>query len=218
MAKPPIFASPALPTELLRYVVHHCVYPTTLVVCSSQEDFLSCLAQDIASPSALPLGDQSPNPSPALLTASLQQLSVAKHIQTVFVPTVSHLRAYTSVFPVGIHKVPPPPSGASRNPRLIVYGFLDIHRESSEWSAQALSNSAAILVEAAKDLDFQATIIEPQRSGEEVTSSAALLGEVLPVLAGSAKKDENGEWIGRAVDVRGVLGRWFRFQDVTWKR
>ncbi len=138
MSSSRIFASPALPTELLRYVIHQCAYPTALVICSSKEDFLASVAHDISNPPALgPDGSAFRSSMPELLSATLQQVGIAKHIQTVFVPTVSHLRAYLAVFSAGEHKVPPPPSdGRRRSPRLIIYGFLDLHRGSSEWSAQ----------------------------------------------------------------------------------
>ncbi|KAH8885547.1 hypothetical protein GQ53DRAFT_751234 [Thozetella sp. PMI_491] len=219
MAVTPIFASPALPTELLRYILQHCVYPTTLIVCSAKDDFLASLAHDIAHNSAGDAGGRIASASASeLLTASLQQLGVAKHIQTVFVPTVSHLRAYLSVFAVGAHTVPPPPSGPSKVPRLLLYGFLDIHRGTSEWTAQALSNTVSILLDAASDLSFQATIVEPRTREGRTVSLESFLDERMPVVKGGARQDEQGNWMGRTVDAGRVLGRWFDYRKVEWER
>ena len=221
-ASPPIFASPALPSEVLRYIIHHCAWPTTLIVCSSKEHFLASFAHDVASmPGAHPdAPEQTLSSSPEVLTASLQQLGVARHIQAVFVPTVSHLRAYLAAFPAGVNKVPPPPvaDGLPSNARLVVYGLLDTHRESSEWSAQALGNTLAVLIETATDLAVQAVVIEPSQQGDELVSMDTLLGEHLPVLNGGSQRYSTAGFADRRVQVRRVLGRWFQFKEVTWKR
>ena len=223
---PPLFVSPALPTELLRYVIHHCVYPTTLIVCSSKEDFLSSLSHDISNP---PVQEQEErlhsDSAPELLSAALQQVGVARHIQTVFIPTVSHLRAYLAVFATGEHKVPPPPptpSDKHTQPRLVIYGFLDMHHGSSEWSAQGLSSTMAILLETASDLGFEAVLIEPRMSGENPASHLGRLAEPLPVLTGSAGRTGPGLDTemrrGRTVTAQRVLARWVQFKEVSWKR
>ncbi|KAL2170240.1 hypothetical protein VTG60DRAFT_5016 [Thermothelomyces hinnuleus] len=92
-----------------------------------------------------------------LLTPHLAQLSTTRHIRTVFVPTVSHLRAFLSVFTVDssltsgkapVAPPPPLPLPAARRALLVVYNLLGIHRNTSEWSVQGLGTSCAALVEA----------------------------------------------------------------------
>src|ERR1044071_2870462 len=46
-ATSPVFLSPALPSDLIHYIIHHCTYPTTIIVCSSRAEFLSTLTQDV---------------------------------------------------------------------------------------------------------------------------------------------------------------------------
>ncbi|AEO60827.1 hypothetical protein MYCTH_2310470 [Thermothelomyces thermophilus ATCC 42464] len=106
-----------------------------------------------------------------LLTPHLAQLSTARHIRTVFVPTVSHLRAFLSVFtvdssltsgkaPVAPPPPPPQPSPAARRALLVVYNLLGIHRNTSEWSVQGLGTSCAALVEAGVREGLAVVVVE----------------------------------------------------------
>jgi hypothetical protein len=248
----PVFLSPALPTELLWHIVHHCTFPSTLVVCSSRVEFLSAASRQIKHQKhplhsargaeyeeAADEGGQEANlkegqlPRPSstadaraaqLLTAPLYQVAVARHIRVVFVPTVSHLRAYLTVFSVADSKVAAPPSPAHgvgtapKQPLLLIYGLLDLHHSTSEWSVQGISNTAAIFVETARRIGFQAVAVEPRTYWG--TQMEALLAERMPILSGSARRAgpdlEGSGWTGRTVDVRSVLKRWFRFQPGDW--
>ncbi|KAJ9151103.1 hypothetical protein NKR19_g4991 [Coniochaeta hoffmannii] len=272
MTRAPVFFSPATPSELATYVSSQCVYPTTLVICTSQQEFDDALSEDIAremrlhnpshpqeqgeeeEPQEPDHGDpmeadaethdsqdmsamyESPDQAPTwmspLLQHSIQRVAIAKHIRFVFIPSVSHLRAWLTVFPPADPKtVEPPPSRAAiafahktdTAPLLLLYGFLDLHRDTSEWSAQGLGSSAATLVEAARHAGLRAVIAEPRVGWDErVRDSEALLGEEIPMLSGAERRavardqDDGGGWIGRTVTVRRVLGRWFRCQDGPW--
>lgn len=237
----PIVLSPATPTELLQYILAYETYPTTLLICSTRADFLSLLTQDAQS-QILQQGENRRNdrddleashlPSP-LLAAPIYQVAVARHIRILFFPTVTHLRTYLAVFTPQDSKVPPPPplpqakgleattpvsASASnrrhRPPLLLAYGFLSQHRDTSEWSAQGIGSTAAALVEAASRHDFRVAVVEPRGGGGHATFNA-LLSESAPVLSGGTRRIE-GAWMGRTVEVRSVLGRWFRFQIGQW--
>lgn len=165
-----------------------------------------------------------------LLVQSIHRVAVAKHIRVVFVPSVSHLRAWLAVFPPADSKtVQPPPAAAmaafSRKtdiaPLLLLYGFLDLHRDTSEWSAQGLSNTAATLIEAARLAALRPVIVEQRIDwSEQLRDSESLLSEEIPLLSGAerraAAREGGSGWIGRTVSVRRVLGRWFRFQEDVW--
>ncbi|KAK0620043.1 hypothetical protein B0T14DRAFT_520490 [Immersiella caudata] len=249
----PVFLSPALPTELLWHIVHHCAFPSTLVVCSSRVEFLSAVSRQVkhqkhphhpargaeyeeaadegGQEASVKKEGQLPRPfstadarAAQLLAAPLYQVAVARHIRVVFIPTVSHLRAYLSVFSVADAKVTAPPSPthgigtAPKEPLLLVYGLLDLHRSTSEWSVQGISNTAAAIVETTRRVGFQAVAVEPQ-TYEEVCMEN-LLAERMPILSGSARRPgpdlEGSGWTGRTVDVRSVLRRWFRFRHGDW--
>lgn len=243
----PLFLSPALPTELLWHIIHYCTFPSTLVVCARRHEFLSSVTQQIRHQESQAgahdftrpeeadgvRNEEQPRPPHVdtravqlLAAAPLYQVAVARHIRVVFIPTVSHLRAFLSVFSMDDSKVSAPPSSAHdvpasrKPPSLLIYGFLDLHRDTSEWSVQGVSNTAAVLVETAKRLAFQAVAVEPRTLGAEV-SMDEMLAERMPILSGSARRTgpdfEGSGWTGRTVDARRVLGRWFRFQSGDWE-
>ncbi|KAI0013012.1 hypothetical protein F4779DRAFT_471680 [Xylariaceae sp. FL0662B] len=239
MSLTPLFLSPALPSELLTYILNHHAYPTTLIVCSSRSDFLACLADDIrrqAIPAASP-GEQGLESSPSsippdanqeqlkhqLLSSPLYQIATSRHIRVVYIPTVTHLRAYLAVFTPDDSKVPAPPPGFSTSRQrlhIILYGFLEIHRDTSEWSAQGLSNSASALVELGDRLAWQTVVVEPRKSDGPGRTFEDLLKETAPYLSGGTRRQgldsEAGGWSGRIVEVGRVMKRWFRFQRGQW--
>lgn len=226
---PPVFLSPALPSDLLQFVINHCTYPTTLIVCGDRSEYLASLAHDLLTqqhekephtadkphgttvqedtagpfnpnstddePShAIPLSaaDRPPqakshahHPKPSstnfqsishpLVACNLAQLATTRHIRTIFVPTVSHLRAFLSVFSVNqsssgagkalVPPIPPPlvpPSAMALKgrPLLVAYNFLALHRGTSEWSVQGLGASGAALVEAGRREGLGVVVVE----------------------------------------------------------
>ncbi|KAL0930649.1 uncharacterized protein CTRU02_214724 [Colletotrichum truncatum] len=216
----PTVLSPASPSELLHYIVTYQTYPTTLIICCSQEEFISSLVADVRKRSTQEDSHHSEeHPPHPLLAAPLFQEAIARHIRLLFIPTVIHLRANLSVFSPEDSLVPPPPnispsSGKHHPPLLLVYGFLHLHRDSSEWSAQGISCSAALLVEAARRTAFKPVIVEPKHL-EGHNEFEALLHDDAPILSGSSRRTEGG-WTGRTVEIRRVLGRWFHFQTGQW--
>ncbi|KAI3395938.1 hypothetical protein diail_649 [Diaporthe ilicicola] len=241
MPPTPLILSAALPSELLTYIIRHHEYPTTLIICSSQAAFVNSLISDARQSLAVaPDGSQDLS---SLLSSPLYQVAIARHIRMVFVPTVSHLRACLSVFVTRDSKVPPPPpniaSGQARSrPLLLVYGFLALHRDTSEWSAQGISSTATCLVEAARRVGFRAVVVDPPRAvvhdeggseGQEAGGDDKLVGneteqtlmsEEVPVLSASARRTgadpDEADWTGRTVTLMRILGRWFRYRPGDW--
>ncbi|KAI0120370.1 hypothetical protein F4776DRAFT_251535 [Hypoxylon sp. NC0597] len=242
-----LFLSPALPSELLTYVLNHHIYPTTLIICSSRSDFLTTLADDvlyretgcpeelipvehsIEAPISTPTPDvhntnqEEIRQRHRLLSSPLYQVATSRHIRVVYIPTVTHLRAYLSVFSPDDSKIPVPPANFNLSggfpPCIILYGFLDIHRDTSEWSAQGLSNSASTLVGLGDRLSWQTVIVEP-RKHNSVSSFEGMLKEAVPFLSGGGRRpapdSEEGGWTGRTVEVGRVMKRWFHFQRGQW--
>ncbi|CCC11691.1 unnamed protein product [Sordaria macrospora k-hell] len=320
----PLFYSPALPSELLWYIIHRCSYPTTLIVCSSRLEFLTALARDIKGgqqgeeeqesrgqrrewqerqqslhqvseqgttsskdeeAQEAPIQGQHPPTQPRspsrnncpnttsskintstgpgswtssqFLASPLYQLAVARHIRTVFIPTVSHLRAFLSVFDTNTtssannnnnnnkqqqqqqqhwtatsldnnnNNNKKAPSVTKR--QIIVYGLLSLHRDSSEWSVQGLNNTLSVLLEAGRRVRLGVGVVEPveyddQKSDLRRRSMDDLLGDKMPVVSRSALRGAAGAGdlllersvAGKTVDVRRVLGRWFRFGIGEW--
>ncbi|KAI8962302.1 hypothetical protein F5Y11DRAFT_195346 [Daldinia sp. FL1419] len=243
---PFLLLSPALPSELLTYILTHHAHPTTLIICSSRSEFLASLADDVLQETApsdgvAPIGHPpetstfttAPDAPGAkqeqvrqrhrLLSSPLYQIATSRYIRVVYIPTVTHLRAYLSVFSPEDSKVAVPPSyhDSPRKcaPCIILYGFLETHRDTSEWSAQGLGNSASALVELGHRLSWQIIVIEPRRS-RSASPFEDFLRENVPFLSGGGRRlgpnADAGGWTGRTAEVGRVMKRWFCFQLGEW--
>ncbi|KAL4722540.1 hypothetical protein ACLX1H_010418 [Fusarium chlamydosporum] len=214
MTSQPIVLAPATPSELLSYIISHHRYPTTIIIGSPKAEFQASLVEDIVHHLTLQddSEDSTTEPSHVLLKAPLYQIAISRHIRILFAPTVTHLRAYLSVFTPKDSSIPAPPNHtpSSRAPLLLVYGLLALHRDASEWSAQGIGNSAALLVDAASRTGFRAAVIEPKGIGGH-ENLEHLEGEMIPLLNGTARRDD-GSWSGRTVTTKQILNRWFEFE------
>ena len=108
---------------------------------------------------------------------------------------------------------------------IIVYGLLELHRDTSEWSVQGLGSSFAVLVEAGWRAGQSIVVLEEKVGGDEGHSDGdkrfqRVWEERLPMLNGNVRRagleGEGAVWSGRTVEVRRVLGRWFRFGRADW--
>lgn len=239
----PLILSPALPSELLTHIIRQHQHPTTLIVCSSQAEFLQSLVADAQKSLSAAADGSQEHALSSLLSSPLYQVAIARHIRMIFVPTVSHLRACLSVFTTNDSKVPSPPETAPvrarARPLLLVYGFLALHRDTSEWGAQGISSTATGLVEAARRVGFRAVVVDPPRAvlqaeddaGAQGTGDVArveneteqtVLSEDVPVLSASARRAgadlDEADWTGRTVTLARVLGRWFRYRQGDWAK
>ncbi|KAH8173444.1 hypothetical protein LIA77_07699 [Sarocladium implicatum] len=223
MTPRPTVLSPASPSELLAIIITSDRHPSTLVVGATRQDFLDGLARDVLPPpEPLPESVEEPVPQTkhSLLINTLLQIAVSRHIRVVFVPSVTHLRAWMTVFSPSHGQIPGPPAPRSTDtPSLIVYGLVELHKDTSEWSAQGVGGSVATFVEAAVRHRFKPVLVEPRRrdcEGSEAPTEdqapAAFGDEKLPLLKGTAMRDD-GTWAGRTVELYRVLGRWFSFEE-----
>ncbi|CZR64968.1 uncharacterized protein PAC_14868 [Phialocephala subalpina] len=264
MPSPPLALTPALPSELLTYVLAHQVYPTNLVICQSRDTFLASLLSIIPQPiqrqpppppddntnafvppiteepeEALPPEPEPEPPQHPLLTPSLHQIASSRHVNVVFIPTVSHLRAYLTAFPPPKEKDEnggPPElrfdKPGKKVPLLIMYGLVDLHKNTSEWSAQGLGNTVAGLVEAGWRGEKKVVVIEERKvedDGEEMDIEGEqpkrnprwkVWEERVPMLNGSVKRagfeSEDSAWSGRTIEVGRIFARWFKFRKGDW--
>ncbi|KAI1462154.1 hypothetical protein F4805DRAFT_412203 [Annulohypoxylon moriforme] len=243
---PFLFLSPALPSGLLTYILNHHVYPTTLIICSSRHNFLSSLADDVyqeiahpeetvpteqeaetSLPGVVPIvhnvDEEQARKKQRFLSSPLYQVATSRHMRVVYIPTVTHLRAYLSVFSPDDSKIPSPPASFNSSerylPHIILYGFLEMHRDTSEWSAQGLGNSASTLVELGHRLKWQTVVIEP-RTHDSTQPFEDILKDTVPFLSGGGRRlgpdSEEGGWSGRTVEVGRIMKRWFHFQRGEW--
>ncbi|OTA03095.1 hypothetical protein A9Z42_0035270 [Trichoderma parareesei] len=203
----PIILSPATPSELLQYIIAHHRYPTTILIGWPKETFIQGLVEDItlqhlslhqeaAEQNQQDEKEQAANVSSALHPLerrSLLQTAVSRHIRLLFVPSTTHLRAYLGTFSASDSQIPPPPSSdpdksdprcPTGTPLLLAYGFLELHRDGTEWSAQGIGTTAAYFIEAAARNSFRAAIAEP-RGANGLTTLDEFLDEKTPILSGS---------------------------------
>lgn len=126
---PSLYLSPAHPAELLNFVADCCTYPSILVICWSQSEFVSSIVhslyqqeqqeqrvrqeqqqeqqkqQQAETPWTTGLQShqqqqhQQQTSISRLLSNPLHRVAKARHIRTAFMPTVTHLRAWLSVLP-----------------------------------------------------------------------------------------------------------------------
>ncbi|KAF4592596.1 hypothetical protein GQ602_002895 [Ophiocordyceps camponoti-floridani] len=208
----PVFLPPSTPSELLNRILPHHGHPTTLLICWPKKLFLEGLVDDVRQH----LGQDDDRRHPLLQTPLLQE-AVSRHLHVAFIPTVAHLRAYLAVFRTRRTTTRPPPQPSDSRtcspvlaPLLMAYGFVELHRDGSEWSAQGLNRSAAILVESAAGNGLRATVTEPRKT-DDADELAMALDEKIPVLSRATGRD--GETVGQgSVPVHAVFDRWFEYE------
>ncbi|PMD36097.1 hypothetical protein L207DRAFT_532990 [Hyaloscypha variabilis F] len=248
MSPTPVALPRALPSELLTYILTHQTYPTTAIICQQRSTFLSSLltsipqtpqaqpppppADDFSDPQSEPTSD--PPPLHPLLVPTLHQIATSRHINLVFIPTLSHLRAYLAVFSTQAEDKGPPEKRfdkpGKKPPLLVVYGLLELHRDTSEWSAQGLGNSVAGLVEAGSRTERKVVLLEERGLDDDLSDAGLeerrknrfrIWEEGVPMLNGSVRRagleSEDGGWSGRTVEVGRILARWFKFGKGDWE-
>jgi len=244
------------PIELASFIQHllsHHAPPTNLIVCSSQDSFLQQLLastahekddyrQEAENEALDPVNvSRIAAQSHSLLIPTIYQLSTSRTITVTFCATLAQLQAY-----IGTYSLKKPPGAAeektdsSKNgaPTLALLNPLQLHHNTSSFSAQGLSRTFASAVEAATRRSQQLVIAEcPSRTPAEavhssVPSTQAEEDEVMELIreeTGGADPWEQevsilnvttksfgvGErgWVGRTVQVKRIVGRWCVFEQ-----
>jgi len=113
---------------------------------------------------------------------------------------------------------------------------LDLHRDTSEWSAQGIGNSVAGLVEAGWKGERRIIVIEERKKegdagvdggdGAEESDQPTrkpgwkVWGQRVPMLNGSVRRtgfeSEDSAWSGRTIEVGRIFARWFKFGRGDW--
>ncbi|KAI9821754.1 MAG: hypothetical protein M1827_002335 [Pycnora praestabilis] len=224
----PIVRANILPSELFEYVLEHHTAPTNIIICSTREAFLTELLTSVhnAHPPAPP-GDaeaqeslHDPTPTHPLLIPTIHLLFTSSTINIAFCPTLQHLRAYLTTYSNPTLSLA---SSSSQQgvgiPMLVVMDAIGLHRSTSDYSAQGLSRTFAVAVEAAARERMKLVITESEYSADEEGGSEQidLWEEQVPLLNGTFR-GLNGEgrgWVGRTVKIRSVAERWCVFERYT---
>lgn len=217
MAHPVATTSPGL-VELINSILKVHTAPTTLVICATRESFLQDLQTD--------LHRDSPESLHPLLVPTIHLLATTRTIRLAFTPTLGHLRAYLATYKLTIETLEKSSrlQGLARGPTLFIVGLVALHSSSTEFSAQGLSRSLALAVEAADNAGAKLILAELRKEGENGAMDAGEhMGESeieydpwrqqVSLLNGSVRfGDDKRPWSGRTVEVRTIVGRWCKFE------
>ncbi|MCJ1435571.1 hypothetical protein MMC27_004945 [Xylographa pallens] len=216
--------------SFLDLIIHSHAPPSTLVVCSTREDFLQMLLSACQlSGSVVPLTSENGGnhvSKSSLLTPTIHLLAISRTINLTFVPTLTSLRAYFAVYeppvePTGLGVTYSKPR--KRIPILGILNMLDVHRGTSDFSAQGISRTFASAVDAAARSNMQLLVTELPRSealdnegdAEIRYSEGEPWSEQIPLLCGSLRFGEGQKiWAGRTVEICQVVARWCRFRTL----
>ena len=219
------FSSPA---SFLTYVLRHHAFPSTMIVCASESMFLHALLAslrlDTHSPPSTSPDDVSSDTNTLLLRPTLHQLAISRTVSVVFTPTILHLRAYLTVYAPSrnpprefVHYDKP----GTNAPILAILNLVTTHRYESEYSAQGLSRSLALAVEAAARGEMQLMLSEcnlgsvtAEEDLDAIERERDPWKDEVPVLKSSIRfGHDDRAWAGRTVEVRKLASRWCKFDS-----
>ena len=229
----PIALAPLLCTDLIDFILRHHTSPTTLIICSSREAFLqeiqACINYTHPRDSTAdvvdePSPDGNARPLHPLLIPTIHLIAKSRSVNLAFAPTLPHLRAYMATYTPNVECEPFPSinttKSGSQYPMLVVWGLANLHRSTTEHSAQGLSRSLAAAVETAKR-NGQRLVLAESRVLDGVIEYEGIGNvtdpwkEQVPLLSGSVRfGGEDRVWAGKLVEVETVVGRWCRFITV----
>ena len=208
--------------HFLDYILRHHAVPTTAVICSTRESFLEQLYASVSDIDSDEGGDY--RPAQSLLVPTIYQLATSRTVNLAFAPTLAHLRAYLATFEPNAdsHSQTGTQNPNQSVPMLLIFGVLELHRSTSEYSAQGLSRTLAIAVEGATAACMKLIIAEPLKIevSEDPMHATGVDGglpidpwkDQIPLLNGSVRFGrEDRIWAGRTVEAARVLSRWCRF-------
>ena len=218
----------ATPVDFLEYMLQDHAASNTIVICSSREAFLEdvllSIRQSAVEPTAETMEEGHIGSRHSLMTPTIHLLARSRTIGIAFTPTLPHLRAY--IASIGLNVGIDPGVTADTNPEaqsptLAIFGLTEIHRSTSEYSAQGLSRTLSAAVEASLALGRKLIIAEPltaikdedamASSNQEDEAPSDPWMEQIPILNNSIRSGgDQRVWAGRTIEVARVVGRWCR--------
>ena len=220
LALPPLSCS-----DFIKYILNRHITPTTLLICSTKQTFLEDLLSSFHSPQSPSTSQASDDSAPqdSLLIPTIHLISKSSNVHLVFVPTLPHLRAYLATY--GLRSEPRSTvaiNPESQAPLLSVWGLARLHRSTAEHSAQGISRTLVLAVEAAHIGDRRLMLGEPHMtngSSEQLDDndiSDAITRdpwkEKVPLLSGSIRVGGGeGMRAGKTIEVEKILAKWCRF-------
>ena len=227
-----IYLPPMYCTDIVHYILKEHRQPTILVVCSTREAFLENLRAAIhhadRSREELPEDCNQSEDSHPLLVPTIHLLATSSTMNIAFTPTLSHLKAFLATYQATM-----PPSvvqakhekAGSNSSILALLDVVGLHRDTIEYSAQGLSRTLAIAVEAARRSRMQLVLIESKQlydiemAHEDYAEPVDIWREQISLLNGSIKVGGNERvWAGRTIQVRQVVERWCQYRQLDQEK
>lgn len=201
--------------DLVDSILNNTSRPAILIVCSTRTKFLEQLSAGLSTrtreaqtEASSEEGLQGNNQHP-LLTKTIGVLANSSRVHLVFCPTLEHFRAYLSS--LRLPHQPTYQNVPAGGTNIVVLDLIALHYMSSEFSAQGLSRTLALLIEAtAKNaLSIQLCECEDAVVLQNPNRGHRLWDLHLPILSGPSRPQDGG----RQLSARNVAQRWFRFEN-----
>ena len=193
-----------------------------LIICMSKENFAeNVIAGSLSGNTVLPAGHLDLIPS--ILTPSLSFAQSSRNISVTFAPSLMHLRAHL----VGFME-PCPDSSDDKESRddseppliLALVGLLNLHTPTSEFSAQGLSRTLALAVDAADQRGSGLQIAElTDRTMHDSDDQGGHTPpgpwkQNVPLLNSSIRSQGDDQiWAGRSLEYGSVVRAWCQLQQ-----
>ena len=228
--------------DLIEYVLDRHAQPSTLVVCSTKQAFLDHLQVSFAEVETKRPGEEETRlerQKRLWSIPTLRLLTSSRTVKLVFCAELPQLRAYLAAYShhlLGQEEPEMPPLlSHARFPRfrmLVILNLIALHRPTSSFSAQGITRTLAVAVEAAHQSDSRLILAEcPMETTKVPSDEPAMFDETSDPSAPSVEKSWDEEvsilnvttksfgagergWVGRTVKVRAIAGRWCEFQKM----
>lgn len=199
-----------LVTELIKRLLDTSTR-TNIIVCGTRSEFLVQLS------AAIRLQRSEPDVSPRLdlLTKSIGLLAHSSKIRLTFCPSLESLRAYLAIMgPVDIGITETEKCSGPR-PLLAILDLVALHATTTELAAQGLSRTFAAAVESASRAEMDLLICECVNAVNPSSANwgGRLWNTQIPLLNGSVRIRDDGNWGGHGVSIKQVAQRWFSFDE-----
>lgn len=212
-------------SEFVQYILQHQAMHAMVVICSTREVFLEEIYASM--PDIVQSEDGDECLAHPFLVATIHQLATSRTVNVAYAPTLAHLRAYLATYDSGgsvrpllgaqnLHHCSPP--------MLAIFGMLRLHYSTVEFSAQGLSRTFAVAVEAATAASRRLVIADPPKvaltedmvhatESDAVTPSDPWRDQI-PLLNGSARfGNADRTWAERTIEAARVASRWCGFMS-----
>ena len=208
-----------IPGDILLFMqyVLSLVEASTIVICSSREAFLDSLLRSTQCPTKTP-------PRSDILEPTVELIDRASSIKVVFCTTLQHLRVFLSTYTT----VTKPDSSNSlrmtkpdeKVPALALLNVINLHRETSEFSAQGIGRTFAAAIEAALYSRRQLVICEcsPKYAFEnESEGQFDIWEEQIQIMNDTYRTSQSAEapWMTSTITIRRIIARWCSFKSYS---